>query len=77
MRERENQQRQRPVQLSPMDEIGLVEHQCKRCFAIEDYDMRTPHGGENIDQQAAIEPVDISQIDEPGLISDEDLLGGL
>lgn len=60
-----------------MDEIRLVEHQCKRCFRIEELDMQTRHGGENIDQQASVEPVDISQIDEPSLTDDDDFLGGL
>jgi len=59
-----------------MDEIRLVKHQCKRSFRIEELDMQTRHGGENIDQQAAVEPVDISQIDEPSLTDDDDLLGG-
>lgn len=60
-----------------MDEIRLIEHKCRRSMRIEELDMQTRHGGENIDQQAAVEPVDINEIDEPGLISDEDLLGGL
>lgn len=72
MRDQRNQQM---PQLSPMDEIKLVELQCARCFQIEAHDMQTRHGGEDIDQQAGVEPVDIHEVDEPGLSLEEDMLG--
>lgn len=63
------------IELSPLDEIRFVELQCERCFQIEALDMRTTHGGEDIDKQATTEPVDVLAVDEPPLGVEDNILG--
>jgi len=63
--------------LSPLEELTLVERQCTCAFRDEARDMQTPHGGERVDEQAGVEPVDVLAVSEPPLGVEDDILGGL